>query len=482
MSKLKKIIKEDFINKTDVSFTFDTAILEDNVPIPKKPFNKKWLFLIIPTTTVASLVLVIAGVVLSTMLVSRDSVKVTRKRYSAQEIAVIESNTFKRLNTVAYPALTGARYTAMNENEKEAYNAFANALYQSLDYEENTAFAPVNLYPLLSLVAMGNSTPELNASFNELFTNMNDSSRTTLYQKIFKNNYYHNENGTSLLHNGAFLDKEFEFDSNYLSKLTANYFEAFNLDYTSEVDINKMLAWIDETMQEDGFIKKADLKLTEETMLYFFSSFIFSNEWQSKYYESMNKKDLFYLADGRMGETTYMRHSYNGVYYDYDKYVSVYDYYTNGNSVQYIVPKAHTDNIYDLLGSSSFLVETGERHEQNIIELTAPIFTSSNTINFKDSLTRLGLGSMFDKTKNNFGNMFKTPPLYSYIQEVRQKNVVSFTVDGTKIKSLAFAGAGSTSVNPGGTLQVKLNQPFIYVIRDINSIPLFIGHYDTPLT
>ena len=30
------------------------------------------------------------------------------------------------------------------------------------------------------------------------------------------------------------------------------------------------------------------------------------------------------------------------------------------------------------------------------------------------------------------------------------------------------------------TLDVKLNQPFIYIIRDINGTPIFVGHVDNP--
>lgn len=482
MSKLKKRIKQDLITKTDVTFSFDTSKLESNEVIRKKPFNKRWLFLIVPSATVASLVLVVAGVVLANSITSHDSAKITRKKYSAAEIAVIESNTFKRLNSFDYPSLTAVRSKNMSEGEISAYNAFANTIYQNLDYEVNSAFAPVNLYPILSLLAAGSSSPELDLAFSDLFSGLNTVERTLLYQKVFKSNYYHNDLGTSLLHNGAFVDYAFPLEANYLKTLTDNYFETYSLDYKNESDISKMLAWVSEAMQKDGFMKKEDLKLNEETMLYFFSAFIFANQWQDKYYETKNTVLPFYLLDGSAQETTYMKHSYIGTYYDYDKYVSFYDYYTNNNMVQYIVPKSHDDSIYDLLGETSFLEETGVFNPNKIIELTAPIFDTSNTIDFKATLTKLGLGIMFDEEENNFAYMFNDYPLTSYIQQIGQKNEVSFSVDGTTIKSLSFAGMGAKSSAPVNerTLEVRLDQPFIYVIRDINNIPLFIGHYDGP--
>ncbi len=480
MSKLKNKVKQDFINKTGVQFSFDTTKLESNAPPHKKRFNRNWLYLIIPSATVASLVLVVSAVVLSTMLTSKESVRITRKQYSKAEIAVIESNTFKRLNEFAYPPLDGSRYEMMNEREVEHFNTFTNTIYQALDDTPNSAFVPVNLYPLLSVLSMGSSSLELDSKFAELFSDVGENERTSLYKRIFKNNFYHNNYGSSFIHNGAFVDFELGFSNVYLEKLTNNYFEAFSLDYKNEDDIQKMMKWIDDSMQEENFIKRHDLNITNESILYLFSSFLFSNQWSNKYYEKDNIIAPFYLASGSQTQTTYMSHKYYGKYYNYENYVSVYDYYTNENSVQYIVPKDHSDNIYDLLGDTNFLIETGEEHPEMTIDLTAPIFTNTNTLDFKNALTNLGLGAMFDSMQNNFTNVFDTAPVSSFIEKIIQKNEASFTVDGTTIKSLAFAGADSAGPGPNDTLEVDLNQPFIYVIRDINNIPLFIGHYDTP--
>ncbi|MDX9948700.1 MAG: serpin family protein [Bacteroidales bacterium] len=479
MSKLKQKVQQDFIEKTGVTFSFDTTKLESN-PLPaKKPFNRKRLLLIVPSAIVVSLVLVVGAVTLSALLTTNESVRLTRKKYSAEEIVVIESNTFKRLNTINYPLLTGSRYVAMNENEITHYNEFANKIYQALDFKENTTFAPVNLYPLLSALAMGTSSAELETSFAALFGNLNESNRTTLYQKIFKNNYYHNELGSSFLHNGAFVNHEVGFKEDYLNKLTAHMFEAFSLDYTSEQDIRKMMTWINDAMQEEDFLKRGDLDITPNTLLYLFSTFLFSNQWTNKYYENANTNAPFLLKDGNKTNTKFMTHTYFGTYFDYPNYVSVYDYYTNENYVQYLVPKTHNDNIYDLLGNTNFLFETGEEHNLQTIELTAPIFTTKSIIDFENPLTKLGLGDMFDAEQDSFRDMFLNEPLTTYVDSVIQKNEISFNVDGTTIKSLAFAGAKSAAPF-GDTLEVHLDQPFIYVIRDINNIPLFIGQYDNP--
>ena len=45
---------------------------------------------------------------------------------------------------------------------------------------------------------------------------------------------------------------------------------------------------------------------------------------------------------------------------------------------------------------------------------------------------------------------------------------------------MATFGAGSAAPMENDTPDVKLNQPFIHIIRDINGTPIFVGHVDNP--
>jgi serine protease inhibitor len=45
---------------------------------------------------------------------------------------------------------------------------------------------------------------------------------------------------------------------------------------------------------------------------------------------------------------------------------------------------------------------------------------------------------------------------------------------------MASFGAWEAASMYGDTLDVKLNQPFIYIIRDANDTPIFVGHVDNP--
>ena len=93
---------------------------------------------------------------------------------------------------------------------------------------------------------------------------------------------------------------------------------------------------------------------------------------------------------------------------------------------------------------------------------------------------------MFSDQVDSFHNAFKDEKLDGfnlYISVMKQRNEVEFNEDGSVVKSVSMAGISKAeSAMPGdfNTLDVDLNQPFIYIIRDINNTPIFVGHVDNP--
>ena len=106
-------------------------------------------------------------------------------------------------------------------------------------------------------------------------------------------------------------------------------------------------------------------------------------------------------------------------------------------------------------------------------------------IDLKPSLGNLGFEDAFDRSINSFDKVIKENPTEKYnvyLQNIKQRNEIEFNENGTIVRSLATAsfGAGSAGVTEMNTVEVKLNQPFIYIIKDINGSPIFVGHVDNP--
>ena len=112
-------------------------------------------------------------------------------------------------------------------------------------------------------------------------------------------------------------------------------------------------------------------------------------------------------------------------------------------------------------------------------------FKNNASIDFRLCLENLGFGDMYDDNYDSFHGAFNietTNNINIYLQTLKQKNQVEFNEDGTIVKSVTMAAAGGKggSWKEVDTLDVKLNQPFIYIIRDANNTPIFVGHIDNP--
>ena len=104
-------------------------------------------------------------------------------------------------------------------------------------------------------------------------------------------------------------------------------------------------------------------------------------------------------------------------------------------------------------------------------------------IEFNARAVKQDLKKQGQKALKKFLDDEKLDDFNIYIQKIKQKNEVEFNEDGSIVKSVtmaSFGNGGKAAPMENDTLDVKLNQPFIYIIRDINGTPIFVGHVDNP--
>ena len=116
------------------------------------------------------------------------------------------------------------------------------------------------------------------------------------------------------------------------------------------------------------------------------------------------------------------------------------------------------------------------------ITLSVPKFKIENEIDFIPILENLGLGKIFNENFSTLKNPFIVKEGYKYyLNAVIQKNSIELNEDGTIIKSISYADMnGDGSPNKGSGYEINLNQPFIYIIKDRNKLPIFIGYLKKP--
>ncbi|MCI5745761.1 MAG: hypothetical protein MR270_05710 [Erysipelotrichaceae bacterium] len=421
-----------------------------------------------------------------------ESAKMIKKSYSLNEIKNLQNESFVALNEVNYPNITEKKEQyKVDETYKNAINNFANLINSKVTLDEkNVVYSPLSLYSMLDIMSLLSNDEE---TLNELdnLLNASKSIRNENYDNMYKNNYYLTNEGTTQMYNGLFVRNNQTFNVDLLDDLSNKYTEVFSLNFDNNKDIDRMLKWVDKRIDESGFLKKEDLQIKEDTVMFLFSTLYYKNTWRKEFLKDDSYSDVFY-GNNNESDVTYMKHSYySNQVYDYDSYISFKDYYCNGYCIKYIVPKSLQSNIYDEIKNVNIFVDDEEKkmtyiNELNqisdsfIIDLSLPRFKVESFIDFNEILKKSGLNKAYDYFGKSFNYAFSDlkDDESIYLQYVKQKNAISFDEDGTIAKSVSFASFGKNTSAVEiviDTLEVKLNQPFIYIIEDSNSLPLFVG-------
>ncbi len=478
MNPLKKKLKNDFIEKTNVRFKYDTSILPSNT---KKTINYKKIVCNTCLITISCLLLAMVSIPVIASMKVTDSYRKIHKNYSIHELNLIESSSFKKLNDVRYPSLNNNMMEMLEVSAefKEAMRDFTYNVYQQSNKEDNFAFSPVGLYSNLFVSSLASNQKDVLNEFDKVL-GLTMEERKDNFVKMYRNNYFSNEKGTLQMYNSVFLSNQFGVNEAYLSTLSDYFVEAYQLDFTSNEDVDKMLNWVDQKLDASNFLDKKDLELDKDKIMYILSTFYFNNEWYHSFTTSSSYQDKFYVSPTQTMDASYMQHSYYGDLYEYDRYLSCYDYYANNIKIQYIISKDVQDNTFDLIADKNFMKETVAPKENAIIKLKTLKHDTTYMADFTETLKKIGLESAFNEDVPGFNYAFNEQDIANqnvYLDFVKQKNEISFNEDGTKIKSVTFSGfAAKSTAAPPDTYEVNLNHPYIYIIYDRNDLPLFIGN------
>ena len=101
-----------------------------------------------------------------------------------------------------------------------------------------------------------------------------------------------------------------------------------------------------------------NLDNNENISIIFFSTLYYQQKWKTKFVDSETYKDIFHIDNNTNKEIYFMKHTYYvDDYYDYDNYISFYDYYSNNYLIQYLIPKLLNYNILELVNNKIFYLK-----------------------------------------------------------------------------------------------------------------------------
>ena len=403
-----------------------------------------------------------------------DHEKDKNKKLSELDIAKAKYNTLLKLNNVKYPSKK-QNYVYKDEY-LSSFNNFTYLFFKKLNFSD---FCPITLYNVLINIYMGISDEGLSKTLNNIL-GLNETERILFYSQIIQNNYFKNSDSEIKISNGGFYNSDIAKENkSYVEKLTETYTECYKLSYKK--DFNYILDWVDKSVNEKNFIKKDIFKDLGNTALLLFSTLYYQQKWKYKFIDSKMYKGPFYINKEKSKEVMFLKHEYYVDYiYEYENYYSFNDFYSDEYKINYLVPKSINNSILELVKDKNFLYEDGAYIQNEIINLSVPKFKSNINLDIIPVLKDLGLEKLFNKDYNTFNSPFIIEEDKNYyLDQVYQKNSIELNEDGTTIKSLTFSLAVCESAAPK-SIEIKLDRPFIYIIKDKNNLPIFIGYINDP--
>jgi len=281
--------------------------------------------------------------------------------------------------------------------------------------------------------------------------------------------------------NAIWGQKDYEFLSDFLDVLAENYGAGLRiLDFITETEASRLAInqWVSD--QTEGRIE--DLipqgEIDALTRLVLTNAIYFNAAWKYRFNEDMTADGLFYLLDGGQETVPMMKQTELFNYTEGEVYQAVELLYDGSElSMVILLPASGNFEAFEE-GLQAQQVDAIINDLQDTqVALTMPKFEFDSEFSLKDTLAGMGMPIALSSDAD-FSGMTGNPELF--ISDVFHKAFVSVDESGTEAAA-ATAVIGKLTAVPEPPVEVTIDRPFIFLIRDIETgAILFVGRVMNP--
>lgn len=386
------------------------------------------------------------------------------------------------------PAVTGDDVATLVGNN----NAFAFDLYHKLAQDNNLFLSPYSISEALAMTyagargdtekamshALNFTLPQnrLHPAFNSLDLQLKQRGQGAKGKdgKGFRLNIV----------NALWGQKGFDFLPAFLDTLAQNYGAGLRLvDFIQQTEQSRLTInnWVSD--QTEGRIK--DLippgTLDAMTRLVLTNAVYFNAAWQYPFDKNNTSDAPFRLLDGGEVAVPMMHQTRSFNYTEGDDYQAVELPYDGQElSMVILLPQSGRFQDFEQKLTADVVQRMIKQMDHRQVSLTVPKFTYESQFSLKSALTDLGMGLAFDPASADFSGMDGRRDLF--IQDALHKAFVAVDEAGTEAAAATAVVIGLTSMPPS-PVEMKVDRPFIFLIRDIptGSI-IFLGRVLNPAT
>ncbi|MGE0173089.1 MAG: serpin family protein [Oligoflexales bacterium] len=279
--------------------------------------------------------------------------------------------------------------------------------------------------------------------------------------------------------NGFWLNEELPLSADvptlkpYLTSLRHTSFAP------SESLINEINVWIDSTTNANIENVLAPGSLDEDSKFIGASGTFFDGSWTQKFNASLTEEDTFYdESSNPLGNATFMSQTIEVPYLEsgsLDATILSLQFGSDEGDYSLVIaiPNGTLAALEQSISQTTFeeTLSELEKVEPTLLSLSLPKWQSVTTIDFRDLLVSMDLGSIFEETAD-YSSMTAEPVA---LTALFHKSIFRVAEGGTHDD-----GTEDTTQIDNGALDVKVNRPFLYFLvhGPTNSI-IFMGRQKT---
>ena len=281
--------------------------------------------------------------------------------------------------------------------------------------------------------------------------------------------------------NAIWGQKDFAFLTSFLDTLAENYGAGLRiLDFVNETEPSRIT--INDWVSDETESRIKDLipqgAISQMTRLVLTNAIYFNAAWQYPFEEGATSPDVFYLLNGDEVAVPMMEQQESFSYDEGDNYqVIELPYDGQELSMVIILPDSGQFEKFGEAIEFQQVKDIMEDLEMREVRLTMPKFEFDSSFGLKKTLIDMGMPVAFSASAD-FSGMTGNKDLF--ISDVIHKAFVSVDEAGTEAAAATAVIIELTAI-PETPVEVTLDRPFIFLIRDIETgAILFVGRVMNP--
>lgn len=335
---------------------------------------------------------------------------------------------------------------------------------------DNPVCSPANIYMALSVLAESTSGTTQEEILDALGIESIDKLRKKA-NNLWLQCYQDDGARKSVMSNSIWLNNCQNYNMDTLNCLSQDYrTSVFNGDMTDSAYADALRTWTN--LHTNNVLQDSvnEMEFGQEEVMKIVSTIYFSAKWQNTFDENETSEQIFH-GDKEDSKVEFMNQTFINGCIKTEDFCKTTLFFDSAGSMDLILPDDDAD-IYEIIGKGEYLDEKNKEAVNAKVILSIPKFDVKSDINIKDALCSIGIKRVFDSQKADFSNIMPTEN--AYVSDINH-------VAGVKIDEEGCEAAAYTVIIADGALEVtetiemKLDRPFIYVIRSLTGVPLFVG-------